>query len=500
MEWQKGDTVWLVFPNQLFESIPDWVVNVAIVEEELYFTQFAFHKQKLILHRASMKRYAEHLKDQGKRVRYFECCGAALSISTLLAQWVVSYGIEKVVLYNPEDNWISRRLVSASQAESIQIDYLESPQFILSVIDLDNYFKGKLHFLQANFYSAQRKRFQVLVDGGKPLGGKWSFDEDNRERFPKNRPVPRLSKDRTEEEGTYWSEAVNYVESHFPEAPGAVQGDFDYAISHEGAQLWLKDFVENRLLGFGTYEDALVTKEPLLHHSLLSVYLNNGLLLPRDVLGVVLKESADRDLPLNDVEGFVRQLLGWREFIRGVYLVAGNEQRTLNYWGYTRKIPQSFYNGTTGITPVDVVIKKVLKNGYCHHIERLMVLSNFMLLCDFDPDEVYRWFMELFVDAYDWVMVPNVYGMGQFADGGMMSTKPYISGSNYLIKMGDFERGAWTEVWDALYWRFIDVHRDFFLKNPRMGIMVNAHDKMDLNKKERLSLAASNFFVGLNDE
>ena len=149
---------------------------------------------------------------------------------------------------------------------------------------------------------------------------------------------------------------------------------------------------------------------------------------------------------------------------------------------------------------MDVVIKKVLKNGYCHHIERLMVLSNFMLLCDFDPDEVYRWFMELFMDAYDWVMVPNVYGMGQFADGGMMSTKPYISGSNYLMKMGDFEKGAWTEVWDGLYWRFIDKHRDFFLKNPRMGVMVKSYDKMDTEKRERLSAVATNYLEGLNDE
>jgi deoxyribodipyrimidine photolyase-related protein len=363
-----------------------------------------------------------------------------------------------------------------------------------------SYFVGKKHFLQANFYSAQRKQFQVLMDGAKPSGGKWSFDEDNRQRFPKNQPVPALANGRTDDEEKYWSEAVDYVERHFPSAQGEAQGDFHYAVSHDGAQRWLHAFLKDRLHGFGTFEDALVAKEPLLHHSLLSVYLNNGLLLPKDVLEAVLQEYQQRDLPLNDIEGFVRQLLGWREFIRGLYLSVGRKQRTQNYWGYTRKIPQSFYDGSTGIVPVDVVIKKVLKNGYCHHIERLMVLSNFMLLCDFDPDEVYRWFMELFLDAYDWVMVPNVYGMGQFADGGMMSTKPYISGSNYLIKMGDFEKGEWTEVWDALYWRFIDRHRDFFLKNPRMGVMVKSYDKMDTEKRERLALAANTFLEGLSNE
>lgn len=166
---------------------------------------------------------------------------------------------------------------------------------------------------------------------------------------------------------------------------------------------------------------------------------------------------------MNSLEGFVRQVLGWREFIRGIYHVVGSKQRTTNYWGFTRKIPQSFYDGTTGIVPLDNVIQKLVKTGYSHHIERLMVLSNFMLLCEFDPDEVYRWFMEMYIDAYDWVMVPNVYGMGQFADGGLMCTKPYISGSNYVLKMSDYKKdGKWTEIWDGLFWRFMHVHRDFF--------------------------------------
>ncbi|NJM54253.1 MAG: cryptochrome/photolyase family protein, partial [Blastocatellia bacterium] len=171
------------------------------------------------------------------------------------------------------------------------------------------------------------------------------------------------------------------------------------------------------------------------------------------------------------------------EFIRGVYEVAGSRERTMNFWRFSRKIPESFWNGKTGILPIDIVVKKVLETGYCHHIERLMVLGNFMLLCEFDPDEVYRWFMELFIDAYDWVMVTNVYGMSQFADGGLMATKPYISGSNYLMKMSDFPKGDWQTVWDGLFWRFMDTHRDFFLKNPRLGMLVRTFDKMTNEKR-----------------
>ena len=496
-----SETISLVFPHQLFEQHPAFAEadGFWLIEDELFFKQLAFHQKKLAFHRASMSYYAEKLRSKNKAVRYFSHDQASLvEIFNQLAKQQT----KQIHIVDPTDFLLEKRIRRLAMQHHIEIHWHSSPLF-LNTPQINNELLGKQskRFLMADFYKKQRLRLGILVDGNnQPIGGKWSFDEDNRQRFPKNQPVPELANGRTDDEEKYWSEAVSYVERYFPSAPGEFQGDFDYAISHDGAQRWLKDFVEHRLLYFGTYEDALVAKEPLLHHSLLSVYLNNGLLLPKDVLDAVLQAYERRGLPLNDIEGFVRQLLGWREFIRGLYLSVGRQQRTRNYWGYTRKIPQSFYDGTTGITPVDVVIKKVLKNGYCHHIERLMVLSNFMLLCDFDPDEVYRWFMELFLDAYDWVMVPNVYGMGQFADGGMMSTKPYISGSNYLMKMGDFEKGAWTEVWDGLYWRFIDKHRDFFLKNPRMGVMVKSYDKMDVGKRDRLSAVANQFLEGLSDE
>jgi deoxyribodipyrimidine photolyase-related protein len=199
------------------------------------------------------------------------------------------------------------------------------------------------------------------------------------------------------------------------------------------------------------------------------------------------------------LEGFVRQIIGWREFIRAVYEQVGTIERTKNYWGFTRKIPASFYTGTTGIEPIDNSIKKVLKHGYAHHIERLMVLGNFMLLCEFDPDEVYRWFMEMFIDAYDWVMVPNVYGMSQFADGGLMATKPYISGSNYLMKMGDYKKGDWQPIWDGLFWHFMDKQRSFFLQNPRLGMLVRTFDKMAPEKRVQHLLTAQKYLDSLAD-
>ena len=195
-----------------------------------------------------------------------------------------------------------------------------------------------------------------------------------------------------------------------------------------------------------------------------------------------LEFASQNKIPINSLEGFVRQLIGWREFIRIIYEKEGVIQRNSNYFGFKKKMPKAFYSGETGIEPVDSTIEKLLNHSYLHHIERLMVLGNFMLLCEINPKEIYKWFMELFIDAYDWVMVPNVYGMSQFADGGLMSTKPYISSSNYILKMSDYKKGGWCKVWDGLYWRFLNKHKKLFAQNPRMNMMMKLLEKMDSQK------------------
>ena len=256
--------------------------------------------------------------------------------------------------------------------------------------------------------------------------------------------------------------------------------------------------MKNRLDNFGKYEDAIVENELILNHSLLSPLMNVGLISPNHVINKAISYTKKNNIPLNSIEGFVRQIIGWREFIRGIYVSKGSEERTKNFWGFSKKIPNSFYTGETGITPIDSVIKKINDYAYCHHIERLMVLGNFMLLCEFDPDDVYKWFMEMFIDSYDWVMVPNVYGMSQFSDGGLMSTKPYISSSNYLFKMSNYnKKDKWIKIWDSLFWRFMDLHRTFFIKNPRMRMLVNTYDKMQNEKKTEMRIIAEKYLKSL---
>jgi deoxyribodipyrimidine photolyase-related protein len=218
--------------------------------------------------------------------------------------------------------------------------------------------------------------------------------------------------------------------------------------------------------------------------------MNIGLLTPSEVISSSLDFYDRKNLPYQSLEGFVRQIIGWREFVRGVY---NTENLRGNFFDNRRKLTDKWYLGKTGIPPLDTVIKRVIENAYAHHIERLMVISNMMLLTEINPNEVYRWFMELFVDSSDWVMEPNVYGMGQFADGGTFATKPYISGSSYILKMSDFERGEWCDIWDGLYWRFVNKNRDFFLKNQRMSMMVRMFDKIDKDRKRKITNLAENF-------
>jgi deoxyribodipyrimidine photolyase-related protein len=473
----------LIFPHQLFETHPLQLKCdvVFLVEEYLYFRQYPFHKRKIAFHRSSMKHFEAWLLSKGQHVKYIESTEEISDIRRLIPQ-LKSMGITEISYVDTIDFLLEKRIGNGCQTEGIQVTKCVSPMFLNEIEILASKYGTKTKLFQADFYKQQRIQRGILVEGNQfPIGGKWSFDEENRSKFPKNGVVPKLEIPGLDERDL---EAQAYTEKNFSSNPGKLKGRIHYPTTFEGAKDWLQSFFTDRFADFGTYEDAIVKEELVLHHSVLTPMLNVGLLTPQFVLDEALIFASKHDVPMNSLEGFVRQIMGWREFIRMVYELKGVEERTRNYWGFTRKIPASFWNGTTGIPPIDETIQKLLETGYCHHIERLMVLGNFMLLCEFDPDEVYEWFMVFFIDAYDWVMVPNVYGMTQFADGGMMSTKPYISGSNYLMKMGNYEKGAWQATWDGLFWHFMDKQRNFFLSNPRLGMLIHTFDKMPLEKRE----------------
>ncbi|MEO1032231.1 MAG: cryptochrome/photolyase family protein [Bacteroidota bacterium] len=471
----------LIFPHQLFKNSPilELDCDIYIVEEFLFFKHYKFHKQKIAFHRATMKAYEAYLTSKGKQVHYIEATSGLCDVRTLIPS-LIADGLKRLHIIDPTDNWLQTHIKSVSKY--ITVTWYENPLFINSEDELKSFFKpSKTKFFQTAFYKQQRKNRNILMNSGAPLGGKWTYDTDNRKKYPKDKIPPRIEfPDKTE----YHKEAENYVDLNFSAHYGELSALSIYPIDFEAAEAWLQQFFDVRFHEFGSYEDAIVKEAHFLNHSVLSPLINVGLLNPMDVIQKAMAYARSHNVPLNSTEGFVRQILGWREFIRGVYEVKGTEERTKNFWNFKRNIPPSFYNGTTGIPPIDDVIRKVNKTAYAHHIERLMILGNFMVLCEFDPDDVYKWFMELFIDAYDWVMVPNVYGMSLYADGGLMSTKPYISSSNYIMKMSNYTKGDWQSTWDGLFWTFMDKHRDFFLSNPRLGMLIRTFDKMNPETKE----------------
>jgi deoxyribodipyrimidine photolyase-related protein len=482
-------TAALVYPHQLFRD-PDWMrgaANVYLVEDPLFFSQYAFHRQKLMLHRASMQNAAAELRKKQFDVRVVEA--QSLRSTADIAPFLVADGHRQVRCVDLEDDYASRRLARGCTDHGLKLEIVEHPDFLTPMVDIERFTDNKSKLFFTQFYIEQRHRLGILVDErGKPLGGKWSFDTENRRRFLSDQVPPEdpLTIGLQSRSSGPAEEARRYVDERFPNAMGESQ-PLLYPWDRKSSLRWLDDFIEHRLQQFGDFEDAICREHTTLFHSVLTPMLNIGLLSPQEILERVL--AAQDRIPLNSLEGFIRQVIGWREYMRLVYRTLGRQQRIRNYWQHTRPLPRSFYDGTTGIEPIDRTIGRVLRYGYCHHIERLMILGNFMLLCEFHPDAIYRWFMEMFVDAYDWVMVPNVYGMSQHADGGRITTKPYISGSSYVLKMSDFKKGAWCETWDALYWRFIDRHRGFFESNPRMKVMTGQLDRMGDKRMAHLKRA-----------
>lgn len=478
--------VGLIYPHQLDAEPPaaESADHLLLVEDPLYFTHYPFHRQKLMLHRATMTQAAaRYTKAYPKaKVRHVE--SKELKSTADIVPMLAKLKATRVQVTDLCDDWLTRKLATALTVAKLPLTVLDDNHFLTPFACCDELVGTKKKLFFTDFYIKQRKRLGILLDDdGTPEGGQWSFDAENRKKLPVGVAIPTIE---FPKESDAVIEARAYQRKHFPKHYGD-DAEFRYPTTPMEAQAWLVNFLERRLENFGAYEDAISRRGSILFHSVLTPMLNTGLLRPETVVQAALAYRGQ--VPLNSLEGFLRQIIGWREFIRLVYLKHGRVQRTTNYWGFTRPIPKAFYDGSTGITPVDDAIKEALRTGYCHHIERLMILGNFLLLCEVHPDAVFQWFMELFIDAYDWVMVPNVYGMSQYADGGLMTTKPYISGSAYVLKMSDHKKGPWCPIWDALYWRFIDKQSAFFAGNPRMSMMVAMKNKLGAKLTEHHRVA-----------
>ena len=484
----------LIFPNQLLSDHPalDHARDVILVEDSLFFGDDAhpltYHVSKLVFHRASMQAYAKLLRDRDYTVIYREYIPHTTITDTLD---MVQKDYNALHIMDPVDYELTKRI----KAHSIPVTYYESGLFFNTSDRNKTFFADTKPPKMASFYKEQRRHLNVLMKDDEPVGGTWSFDEENRKKIPKSLrdEVPDLPSPMH----SHWvDEAKEYVAKNFSTRGTAEH--FFYPVTHDTAKHWLASFCEERFKTFGPYEDAIESDKHILYHSVLSPLLNSGLLTPQEVLEEITTYTEKHDITLPSYEGFVRQLIGWREYMRATYVHYGSHMRIQNVWNHTRPLSEKLYTGTTGLTPYDDAVTKTLETGYAHHIERLMIIGNLLFVCEIHPDDIYTWFMEHYIDAYDWVMVPNVYGMSQNSAGDLITTKPYFSGSNYILKMSSYKKEDWAEAWDGLYWNFIAKHQETLKDNPRWSMMVGLYQHMHTDTKEAHTKNANAFLMSLD--
>ncbi len=402
--------------------------------------------------------------------------------------------IKEITSFEVEDKFFEKKLNFFFIKLKIKWNIVQSPMFLNSRDEFKNYLSKSKKPFMSTFYKEVRRKSGILMGiDGKPIGGKWSFDEDNRNKLPKDISIPKFPK---VTETNHTKKLKPIIEKLFKNHPGNTN-NFWFATNYNDVIKLLNFFIKKKSNLFGDYEDAVNQKDTILFHSALSPYINLGIITPEIVIQKVLEFHKKYKIRLNSLEGYIRQLIGWREFMRGIYQNYSDKMETSNFFKQNRKMKKTWYEGTTGLPPLDYAIQNAVHYGWSHHIERLMILSNIMNLCEIKPTIIYKWFMEMFVDSSDWVMVPNVYGMGLFSDGGIFATKPYICGSSYFMKMMDFKKGEWCNTMDGLYWRFINQNRNFFSKNPRLSMMVRIFDKMK-NERKKLILSEADKFIKEN--
>ena len=485
-------TIRLILGNQLFpiqlQNIEEHE-TVFMCEDSGLCTYEKHHKSKIALFFNAMRSFRDSLEAANIDCIYYDFNNKFEdSYIKKLSSEIKDNNFTCIRFFEIEDKPFENEIMQMISDLDIKFEVLNTPMFLDSRESFKDFVGDKKFLLQANYYKKARKEMDILIENEKPVGGKWSFDDENRKKLPKGYLIPKLPviKERDDSD-----EISNFINTEFNDHPGNINNIFPYTT--EQALDWLDTFFEERFKDFGPYEDAIFMGEHFQLHSALSSSMNLGIITPQQIITKAKDYAEANDIPLNSLEGFVRQIIGWREFIRGIYQNFSEKMINSNYWNHNRKLSEAWYTGDTGIEPLDDAIKGALEFGYTHHINRLMVLASIMNMSRIHPSEIYKWFMEMFVDSSEWVMVPNVFGMGTFADGGIFATKPYISGSSYILRMSNFKKGDWCEIVDGLYWKFIEDNKEFFAKNPRLSLMIRALEKLDQERKLRIFKAAEIF-------
>jgi deoxyribodipyrimidine photolyase-related protein len=474
------------------------------IESAARGSHLRYHQHKLVLLYSAMRHYAEALKKNNRHVSYHHLEDGGKDFLSALQQFIQKEHPSSIVVMEPNEWEMQHLLPKLSKKLGVPIEVIPNQQFLVSRSDFKQWAGNKKTVLMASHYQFQRKRLNILLDSeGKPEGGAWSYDAENRASasdFNKSKksplPLPTPKPD------ALTREVIKQVAQHWPHHPGKAT-DFWLPVTRVESLQWLDHFIQHNLADFGPFEDTMISGQETLYHSVLSPLLNIGLLTPRECVDAALKAYHSGKVPLASVEGFVRQIIGWREFINGIYWLKMPEYRDLNFLKAERPLPSWIYTGETDLNCLHHCITQVKETGYNHHIQRLMVLGNFFILGGYEPKAVLRWYMEMYVDAYDWVMQPNVLGMVLYADGGYFATKPYVAGSGYISRMSNYctgckykpeiKTGPEACPFNYLYWNFFDQHGSSFKTNPRIGMMLRTWEKKPAEEKETIRRSADGF-------
>jgi len=504
-----GSTIWIL-GDQLGES------NAALrqaskkddcllfIESRKRGAHLKYHKIKLVMIYSAMRHFADEMESKGWAVDYHQLENTE-DFESGLRKHLKKYSPDEVCMAEPNGLFETDAVQKLAKKLKFDLKLLETEQFLVRRSDFSDWAGGKKRLLMETHYRRMRESLGLLLDDkGEPVGGKWNYDVENRKGIKEWRKDGEPSSPRapSHPKDTITKEVISDVEKYFPEAPGNAD-DFWFAPHRDAARSWLGKFIDQRLCSFGEYEDLMVEGDSTLFHSALTPMLNTGLLTPNECVDAAIEAYQSGDAPLAGVEGFVRQIIGWREFINGIYWLKMPDYAESNALGAERKLPDFFYTGETEMNCLRQVIRQVIDTAYNHHIQRLMILGNFMTLAGIRPQEGLRWFLEMYADAFDWVMMANVIGMALHADGGFMATKPYVSSSSYISKMSNYcdgcrykpsvKTGPDACPFNYLYWDFYDRHTKRFDSNPRTAMMVKSWVKRKPESKKEVLESAEKF-------
>ncbi|ELR99277.1 cryptochrome/photolyase family protein [Gloeocapsa sp. PCC 73106] len=489
--WVLGDQLW---SQQSALASCQNSTPVILIESTEPAKQRRYHRQKLVLVWSAMRHFAETLRGEGWDVTYAIADNWEISLET----WLNKYQIDELRIMLPNDRTFKTWIESLSL--QCKLSWLANNHFLWSQTDFSQWANSRKQLLLEDFYRAGRKRFQVLMDGDKPVGGKWNFDKENRHPPRAKLITPEVLRFVPDSITLAVIEKVKALD--FP-LYGEIE-PFSWAVTRSQVLEVLEHFVMNSLASFGPYQDAMLTGEETLWHSLLSPYLNLGLISPLEVIRRIEKAYLEATLPNNSIEGFVRQVLGWREYMQGVYQWVPENYPLLNWFNHTAQLPEFYWDSNqTEMNCLHQVLTQVEKTGYGHHIQRLMILSNFALIVGVSPQAIEFWFHSAFIDAYDWVMQTNVLGMGQFADGGILASKPYAASANYIHRMSDYcdrcvynyrkRTGDRACPFNFFYWDFLDRHLEQLKSLGRLNLVLAHLYKLDPQELAAMKSLAENW-------